>query len=247
MFPLIPAVRLTRSGLESSRLAFGLSRLHYLWSSRERQELLSHAAALGFRHFDVARNYGDGLAEAELGRFLRGQRDRFLVATKYGIPANPLIDAFRPIGQPLRVVQSVGRRMGLFRMAHPPLTAEGLRASVERSLRALGIDCIDLLLLHEPSLAQMPNPSALIAEVDCQKHRGAIRCVGLAGGYEAVCMIAQRHSALSEVVQVPEFEVPEFARSKELLRTRSHFLCFAAGSTIRVRCINKPKCSRRPS
>ena len=30
-------------------------------------------------------------------------------------------------------------------------------------------------------------------------------------------MIAQRHSALSEVVQVPEFEVPEFARSKELL------------------------------
>ena len=139
----------------------GLSRLHYLWSSRERQELLSHAAALGFRHFDVARNYGDGLAEAELGRFLRGQRDRFLVATKYGIPANSLIDAFRPIGQPLRVVQSVGRRMGLFRMAHPPLTAEGLRASVERSLRALRIDCIDLLLLHEPSLAQCRIPARL--------------------------------------------------------------------------------------
>ena len=96
--------------------------------------------------------------------------------------------------------------MGLFRMAHPPLTAEGLRASVERSLRALGIDCIDLLLLHEPSLAQMPNPSALIAEVDGRKHRGGpLR--GLPVDMK-LCPVAQRRFALSEVIQVPEFEVP---------------------------------------
>ena len=77
---MIPVVRFERSGLQTSKLALGLSRIHYLLSMRERQNLPARAADLGIRHFDAARSYGDGLAEATLGRFLSGRRSNFIVA-----------------------------------------------------------------------------------------------------------------------------------------------------------------------
>src|SRR4051812_32660132 len=98
---MIPKVRLQRSGLTTSRLGFGTSRLHYLGLA-EQQVLLATAAELGITHFDTAPSYGDGLAERALGRFVRHERDRFLVATKYGLPSNRLIEALPALGRPFR-------------------------------------------------------------------------------------------------------------------------------------------------
>ena len=166
--------------------------------------MLAHAADLGIRHFDAARNYGDGLAEAALGRFLSGWRSEFIVATKFGLPANRLIEAVPLAAQPLRAVRSIARRAGLGSPTSPNLTAVGLRASVERSLRALRLDYIDILFLHEPSLVRLEEAEVLLAEVNRQKSKGTIRFIGLAGAWMHAVEIVRSMPALVDVVQVPE-------------------------------------------
>jgi len=201
---LIPIVQFDRAGLQTSRLALGLSRIHYLSSTRERQNLLARAADLGIRHFDAARNYGDGLAEATLGRFLSGRRSSFIVATKFGLAANRLIEAIPWAAQPLRACRSIIRRTGLGSAPNPMLTDAGLQASVERSLRALRTDYIDILFLHEPSLTRLAEAEKLLAEVDRQKSKGTIRFIGLAGAWMHAVEIERSFPALVDVVQLAE-------------------------------------------
>ena len=55
-------------------------------SRNERMAVLGSAVDSGFTHFDIARIYGFGQAEAELGKFLHTvERDAVTVATKFGI------------------------------------------------------------------------------------------------------------------------------------------------------------------
>ena len=77
--------------LQTSRLGFGTGSLHHAFRTRERQAILGAALDAGFTHFDTARMYGDGLAERELGRFLKGRRGRATLGTKFGLPAMPLL------------------------------------------------------------------------------------------------------------------------------------------------------------
>jgi aryl-alcohol dehydrogenase-like predicted oxidoreductase len=156
---MIPTVRLARSGLETSRLAFGTSRLHYVDGS-DRQRLLSAAADLGLTHLDTAPAYGDGLAEREVGAFIQGRRSRVTIATKYGIPPDPVLAALPSLALPLRAARAVARRVGLWRMQRPMLTPAGLRASAEASLRRLRTDTIDILMLHEPASDRVVSAGA---------------------------------------------------------------------------------------
>jgi aryl-alcohol dehydrogenase-like predicted oxidoreductase len=204
-FPRVSrSVGYERSGLATSRLAFGLSRLHHLSSSQERQNLLACAVDVGILHFDVARCYGDGLAERELGRFFRGRRNGLIVATKYGLPASSLIEVLLPIAPPFRAARKLAQQIGIARPVPPELTAAGLRQSLEKSLRALRVDAIDIVFLHEPSLARMPEPAELLVEVARQKARGTIRFIGLSGDYAPILKVAAQHEGFAEIVQVPE-------------------------------------------
>jgi hypothetical protein len=52
--------------------------------------------------------YGDGICEVELGKFIRGQRERFVIATKYG---DPLAEAWpRSCSRCGRSVQLPGKQ-----------------------------------------------------------------------------------------------------------------------------------------
>src|ERR1700751_247921 len=79
----------------SARLGFGCAGLMRLPSRRQRQALLGEAFEHVLAHFDLARMYGLGLAEAEVGRFARGRRDRMAIPTKVGNePPNPSLARF---------------------------------------------------------------------------------------------------------------------------------------------------------
>src|SRR5262245_46249905 len=182
---MVTSVRLARSGILTSRLAFGTSRLHYV-RQRDRQRLLGAAADLGFAHFDTAPVYGDGLAEVELGRFLRSQRDRFILATKYGIPADPIMERWGSMVPPLRIARAFARSIGFWYYRMPPLTAAGLRESVEQSLRRLKTDRIDILFLHEPRLKRLSHPAEILEQLGKLRQRGVIRAFGLAGGWSGI-------------------------------------------------------------
>lgn len=203
---MIPKIQLARSGLKTSRLAFGTSRLHYL-RQNERQRLLAAAVEAGFVHFDTAPAYGDGLAERELGQFLRG-RSGLVIATKYGIPPNPLSDALPVLRMPILSARAIGRRLGLIHGKLPPMTAAGLRHSVEQSLRRLEVDTIDVLFLHEPRRERLANPEEVIAEALKLRQRGMLKHLGLAGAWSGIGQL-KCLSDVFQVVQTSEAEWPE--------------------------------------
>ena len=128
--------------------------------------MLDAALDAGIVHFDVAPMYGLGLAEAELGRFARAHRDRIIIATKFGIGVTRAARAIGAVQGPIRRIMQArpamheaarsrgagpdGSGAGRLLYTTTGYDAVAARRSVERSLRALGTDHIDVLLLHDP-------------------------------------------------------------------------------------------------
>ncbi|MCX7865505.1 aldo/keto reductase [Limisphaera sp. VF-2] len=139
------------SPLRSSRLAYGCWRVAGSWDPREitpeswaaGKLAIRTAYEAGYTLFDNADIYCGGEAERLLGEVLReipGMRERVLIATKCGIrPPNTPYP-----GAPQRY----------------DFSAEHILRSCEESLRRLGIDTLDLLLLHRPDFLANPEEVA---------------------------------------------------------------------------------------
>ncbi len=185
-------------------------------SRRRRQRILAAAFEQGIRHFDVARMYGLGAAEAELGRFARCQRDQLVIATKFGIEPSGASGRLGRLQGPARAVLArcpplrarVKRRSAAF---HQPRSydVESARRSLERSLRELGTDHVDLYFLHGPAADDAIDLPGLCAYLEDARRAGSLRAWGLAGEYDA-CLEISRSLPEQTVLQV-RYDV--FARS----------------------------------
>ncbi|MFE2043151.1 aldo/keto reductase [Streptomyces sp. NPDC059477] len=102
----------------------------------EARLVLEHALARGVTLFDTADMYGSGDNERFLAPFLRAHRDDIVLATKFGISADPADPTRRTIRNDRAY----------------------LRSCVEGSLRRLGLDHIDLYYMHRK------DPAAPIEE-----------------------------------------------------------------------------------
>jgi len=126
--------RFGRLGWKVSEIGFGAWALGGGWGAQDDAEsvaALHRAFDLGCNFVDTAQGYGDGHSERVIARALREWpgTERIYVATK--IP--PL-----PGEWPPSPYDPLGERF----------TESYLRERLERSLRDLGTDCIDLLQLH---------------------------------------------------------------------------------------------------
>ena len=118
---------LGRTGWKVSEISFGAWAIGGAWGEVDDKESLAalHAALDGgVNFFDTADVYGDGHSERLLAKLRKERKEKFYIATK------------------------AGRRLN-------PHTAEGynranLTAFIERSLKNLDTDTIDLLQLHCP-------------------------------------------------------------------------------------------------
>ncbi|MEJ7649951.1 MAG: aldo/keto reductase [Nakamurella sp.] len=156
----IPHRRLGGSGLAVSTSGLGcnnLSRTGTVTESLEGSTAVVRAALeAGITLFDVADMYGApaGRSEEFLGKALGRDRDRVVIATKFGL------DARGTNG--------------------PDYGARGsrryIRTAVEHSLRRLGTDWIDLYQLHEPD--QDTPIDETLAALDELVKDGKVRYVG---------------------------------------------------------------------
>jgi aryl-alcohol dehydrogenase-like predicted oxidoreductase len=148
-----------KTGLQVSRLAFGTWEFGGDWGRFNEDAaiaMIRRARDLGFNFFDTAQQYGFGESERILGKALHPDlaqnRDDVVIATKGG----------------LRQTDS-----GLVRDGSP----EWLRKGVESSLSALGVDYIDLYLMHWPDSKVPASVTAgALAELVSE---GKIRHVGV--------------------------------------------------------------------
>ncbi|SFE38548.1 aldo/keto reductase [Roseivivax sediminis] len=123
------------SDLELSRIAYGMWRLSddADTSPARVRGKIEACLAQGITTMDQADIYGGYAAEEVLGAALKGTdlRDRIEIVTKCGIVA--------PAG-----------RHADRRVKHYDTSAAHIEASVDQSLELMGIDRIDLLLIHRP-------------------------------------------------------------------------------------------------
>jgi len=97
----------------------------------------------GLRYFDTAPHYGLGLSERRLGKALSGRtRGQFLLSTKVG-------RLIRPAQQP-HELDDEGFAVPGDRVRVRDYSGEGVRRSIEESLERLGMDCIDIVFIHDP-------------------------------------------------------------------------------------------------
>jgi aryl-alcohol dehydrogenase-like predicted oxidoreductase len=151
-----PGVSLLDPDIGDSRLGFGCAGLMQIPSRGARQRLLGEAFDRGFSHFDVARMYGMGMAESELGRFARGRRrEEVTIATKFGIAAGSPRLARLQAPARMAIARLPALRAAIKRRGGGPrdprtYDAAIARASLETSLRELGTDHVDLFFVHDP-------------------------------------------------------------------------------------------------
>lgn len=111
-------------------------------------ETLSTAWDAGVRYFDTSPWYGRGLSELRLGQFLRQQpRGESIVSTKVG----------RTFHRPLDVVNYRSEFwVGGLPFEHRfDYTYDGIMRSYESSLARLGLNTLDLLLIHDLDVAEI--------------------------------------------------------------------------------------------
>jgi D-threo-aldose 1-dehydrogenase len=135
-----------RTSVQVSPLGFGAAPLGNLYraiSDADAVATVDAAWDAGVRYFDTAPHYGLGLAERRLGAALAGRpRGQFAVSTKVGrlLVADPGGTGRDPAGFD---VVADHRRVWDF-------SADGVRRSLDASLGRLGLDRVDIVLLHDP-------------------------------------------------------------------------------------------------
>jgi aryl-alcohol dehydrogenase-like predicted oxidoreductase len=146
---------LGRTGWKVSEISFGAWAIGSAWGPVDDQDSLAalhRAVDLGVNFIDTADVYGDGHSEQLIARLRKERSEPLIVATK------------------------AGRRLS-------PHTADGYNAQnltrfVERSLRNLETDCLDLVQLHCPPTEVYYRPE-VFGILDDLAQAGKIRYYGV--------------------------------------------------------------------
>jgi D-threo-aldose 1-dehydrogenase len=202
-------ITLKGTDVKTTELGFGCAGLMQLTSKNARQKILNKAYDAGIKHFDVARMYGLGLAEAEVGRFVKGRRDQVTITTKFGIEINSKTQKLQPVinlaRQAVKVMPALKKTL---KKKSPNLyqkrryDVDMARTSLEKSLNELQTDYVDIFLLHEPDLPNLQD-SDLLEYLEREKGKGTIRAYGIAGYPSDSMKICQEMSGLTQILQIP--------------------------------------------
>jgi D-threo-aldose 1-dehydrogenase len=215
--------------LASTRIGFGCAGLMREPSRSGRQRVLATALEEGITHFDVARMYGLGAAEGEVGRFAQGRREHVVIATKFGIEAASAPGRLARIQAPARKLvtryprlrEYVKRRSDAFHQPHRYDVATA-RRSLETSLRELRTDYVDLLFLHDPAPHDAVDLPEMCAYLEDARRAGQIRAWGVSGEQNP-CISMSRSMPEGAILQVRD---DIFARAPVLADTATPTVTF---------------------
>lgn len=150
------------SPLSVSTLGFGAGHIDAgQLDDRSARHLVEEALALGVTFFDTARGYG--ASEERLGRYVAGCRDEVVLSTKvgYDVPG------------------------------HRDWSAGAVTHGVERALRTMGTDRIDVVFLHSCPLDVLRRGEVVEALLRAQV-AGKVRVVGYSGENAELAWAAER-------------------------------------------------------
>jgi aryl-alcohol dehydrogenase-like predicted oxidoreductase len=123
------------------------------FSQAEADAILGRARELGINFIDTAECYGDHLSESLIGRAIERQRDRWIIATKFG-----------------------HKYHGFMNRSEPRSVAEVMQ-QLDDSLRSLRTDHVDIYQYHSVRNSEFDDESLRDALAEA-KQAGKIRHIG---------------------------------------------------------------------
>lgn len=187
--------RLGRTGIEVSEIGLGTWELGGSYVLRDRtspgndpagytnvdedEAIATIHAALerGVNFIDTAPIYGDGVSERRVAKALAGRSEPVTLETK------------------LCVFAEDGRYRRHF-------TREVVFREFEKSRERLGVETIDIDLLHSPTRSEFGNGESLEALLELKK-AGKIRWIGISASYDVTHTIELVETGLLDVLQIP--------------------------------------------
>lgn len=163
--------KLGKSGIEIPEIGMGCWAIGGVGygsvSEADAFEALQAAWEGGVRFFDTADAYGEGESERRVGSFLKTKkRDAFFIATKAGWDFYPSAFWKGTSGQ----ATATGHKKNF--------DPDYLRFACEQSLQRLGMNCVDLYQLHNPSIEVLKTGKAFEVLQQLKKD-GKIRLIGI--------------------------------------------------------------------
>jgi len=162
--------------IELGRLGLGTAPLGGLYEPVEEEtarRVVERALELGVRYFDTAPYYGSGLAERRLGAVLRKTpRDAFVLSTKVGRLLRPDASAWEG--------------------AYFDFSRDATLRSLEESLERLGLDRVDIALVHDPDEHYDEALAGAFPALASLRDEGVVRAIGAGmNQVEMLCRFAR--------------------------------------------------------
>jgi len=149
--PALPLRQLGRSGVAVTEISFGGAAIGNLFAAvtdDDARAAIDAAWDGGIRTFDTAPHYGLGLSERRLGAALRDRpRGEYVISTKVGRLLEPTASTGLSAAGG-RDPEGFDVPAGLVRRFD--FSADGIRRSLTASLSRLGLDRVDIALIHDP-------------------------------------------------------------------------------------------------
>ena len=186
--------------LQLSQLGYGAANLgnfHRELTDEESWAILDAAWEAGVRYFDTAPHYGLGLSEIRLGAFLRTKpRAEFVISTKVGRLIRP-----NPEGRGTLDLEN-DFHVPADRMRVWDFRTSGIRASLEESLKRLGLDSVDILFLHDPERYDLERgiDEAVPTLVDLRSE-GSVTQIGV-GSMDTAALLAAAETGVIDLLMI---------------------------------------------
>ncbi len=230
--------KLANTDLDVSRIAYGCMALGGSWDSapygdeevKRAIALVSTAVDAGINFFDHADIYARGKSElvfAEVLRALPGLRERIVIQSKCGIRFPDTPEAGAP---------------GRYDFSHDYIVS-----AAEASLARLGVEQLDILLLHRPD--PLMEPDEVARAFDALQRAGKVRYFGVSNFSASQVTLLQRsvaqplvvnqleisllhHHLISEGIGINQTDYPYAATTGTLDYCRLHYLRVQAWTPV---------------
>lgn len=197
------------SGIEVSRMTLGAMPMGggTWWQNSDDEESI-HTVHLayesGINLIDTAPVYGFGHSEEVVGKAIRGRREDFIISTKCGLWWEDDEGSFRFEKDGHRVKRNLSRRV--------------IEREIDRSLKLLGTDYIDIYYPHNPASPPFLTPvEETMDTLLGLKKAGKIRCIGLSNAttaelkaymqYGRIDILQRRYNILDCMVEDDFFDL----------------------------------------
>jgi D-threo-aldose 1-dehydrogenase len=212
---------LGRTGLKLTEYGFGCAGLANLFVPVSRDAAMATLQTAwdgGMRYFDTAPYYGHGLSERRTGDFLQGQdRDSFILSTKVG-------KLLRPV--PRDQVPDYGFVDPLPFAVNFDYSRDAILRSFEFSLARLGLNQIDVLLVHDLERAALKDSYdghfrtfmvSGVKALDELKSAGVIGAWGLGSNEVSAILAIMRRVQIDALLLAGRYTLLDRTASAELM------------------------------